>query len=326
MQSEGSDRNAEPLDGVADDTGALQHDHFTGARGALEQAEEHRFRPPEPEARNDVHHAHSASRILHRGRMLSSDFVIGKREGSNLWWVLRQKESYLAVLRALWILESPFPLIRDEIFSRSLRSATVRVRTPSGPVAIHLNGPVDLSTLFGVFCRNDYRAGRRLNVAIDIGANLGIATLYFLTRNANSFVYAYEPVARNVETFLFNAAPYAGRYELSQTAVGARSGIVSFGVEPTGKFGGITAPYTERIDVECVAINDVLERVLSKHSEIDILKIDVEGTEQEIIAAIAPQFWRRIRCVYSENSSSAALIPDDFRRTFRYNVERLQRL
>ena len=75
-----------------------------------------------------------------------------------------------------------------------------------------------------------------------------------------------------------------------------------------------------------MAINDVLERVLSKHSEIDILKIDVEGTEQEIIAAIAPQFWRRIRCVYSENSSSAALIPDDFRRTFRYNVERLQRL
>ena len=37
--------------------------------------------------------------------------------------------------------------------------------------------------VFGVFCRDDLTAwGRELKVAVDIGANIGVAALYFLSR------------------------------------------------------------------------------------------------------------------------------------------------
>ena len=83
---------------------------------------------------------------------------------------------------------------------------------------------------------------------------------------------------------------------------------------------------SERIAVPCVAINDILERVLSKHSEIDCLKIDVEGTEGETLSSIGSEFWSRIRRVYAENCNSQSFLPGNFRRSFRYNVERLERV
>jgi len=251
--------------------------------------------------------------------------VIGKRTSGDLKWVLRQRETYLAVLRALWVLESPLSLIRDEVLSRSLRSNEISLRTPIGRVRAHLNGPVDLSTLFGVFCRDDYRVGPDLKVAVDIGANIGMTSLYFLSRNSTSLVYAYEPVPQNTKRLLVNIAPFGSRCELSPVAVGARSGTVDFGVEPTGKFGGIKVASSERISVSCTGINDLLERVLSKHSEIDCLKIDVEGTERETLAGISREFWSRIGCVYAENCNSSSFMPENFSRSFRYNVERLER-
>jgi FkbM family methyltransferase len=240
--------------------------------------------------------------------------------------MLRQKETYFAVLRALWVLESPLPLIRDEVLSHSLREREIWVRTPVGRIWIRLNSSVDLSTVFGVFCRDDYHTDSQLKVAVDIGANIGIATLYFLTRNSKSLVYAYEPVPRNAESLLLNVYPFGRRCDLSRSAVGVESGVVDFGVEPTGKFGGIKASCPDRIKVPCIAINEVLERVLSIHSEIDCLKIDIEGTERETLAAVRPEFWKRIRCIYAENCNSKDFMPENFRRGFRYNVERLQRL
>jgi FkbM family methyltransferase len=252
--------------------------------------------------------------------------MTGQRSSGDVRWILRQRETYTAVVRAVRILESPLSLIRDEALSRSLSSPEVWVRTPLGRTRISLNSSVDRSTVFGVFCRDDYHVGAELKVAVDIGANIGIATLYFLTRNSRSFVYAYEPVPRNAESLLLNIAPFTSRCEFSQAAAGAQSGIVDFGVEPSGKFGGIKSPSPERIDVQCIAINEILERVLSEHSEIDCLKIDVEGTERETLAAIVPEFWKRIRCVYAENCDSKEFLPENFRRSFRYNVERLQRV
>lgn len=252
--------------------------------------------------------------------------MLGKRPSKELKWVLRQKETYSAALRSLWTLESPFSLIRDEVLSRSLRRHEVFVRTPVGRVRIHLNGAVDLSTIFGVFCRNDYLVDSQVKVAIDIGANIGIASLYFLSRNSTAVVYAYEPVPQNTKRLLVNIAPFGSRCELSPVAVAPESGVVDFGVEPTGKFGGINVGCAERISVSCIAINDLLEQVLSKHSEIDCLKIDVEGTERETLAAIGREFWNRIRCIYAENCNSSSFLPGNFRRSFRYNVERLQRV
>jgi FkbM family methyltransferase len=252
--------------------------------------------------------------------------MIGKRDLGAVQRVLGRKETYTALARALVVLESPLPVIWDEVFARSSGRPDVGVRTPIGKVRVQLSDRVDLSTVFGVFCRADYRCDSRVRVAVDIGANIGVASLYFLTRNAGAIVHAYEPVPRNAAALATNTARFAQRLRFHQVAVGTRSGTADFAVEPTGKFGGLTAPYSERIQVECVAINDLLERVLSEHGRIDCLKIDVEGTERDLLAAVAPEHWQRIACIYAEHCDSRAFLPANFRRSYRYNVERLERV
>jgi hypothetical protein len=71
-----------------------------------------------------------------------------------------------------------------------------RVRTPSGTIAPTLYSSHDILTVNEIFCRGDYRYGPDLRVAVDVGANIGISALYFLTRNSGARVYAFEPDPR----------------------------------------------------------------------------------------------------------------------------------
>ena len=80
-------------------------------------------------------------------------------------------------------------------------------------------GAVDLSTVFGVFCREDYPPPAGSRVVIDIGANIGIATLFFVSRNREALVYAYEPVDDNVEMFRRNVGPFRDRCTAAYAAI-----------------------------------------------------------------------------------------------------------
>ena len=50
-----------------------------------------------------------------------------------------------------------------------------RVRTPSGMVAPTLYSSHDILTVNEIFCREDYRCGRDLEVAVDVGATSALA-------------------------------------------------------------------------------------------------------------------------------------------------------
>jgi FkbM family methyltransferase len=146
---------------------------------------------------------------------------------------------------------------------------------------------------------------------VDVGANIGLSALYFLTRNSQSRCYLYEPLSTNVERLRGNLSPFADRFVLHQVAVADREGRLSFGVEPTGRYGGLqthqTDDFADRagahyIDVECQHINSVLAAVLEKEGKIDLLKIDTEGAEMATVAAIDPIYRRHIGVIYMEAS------------------------
>jgi FkbM family methyltransferase len=175
-----------------------------------------------------------------------------------------------------------------------------RVRTPCGEVAPMLYSRHDMWTVNEVFCREDYAADPSLRVAVDIGSNIGISALYFLTRNNSSRCYLYEPVPANTERLERNLEQFKGRYVLSPVAVADRSGRTRFGVEPTGRYGGIGLELEGSIEVECVDINAVLLEVLEREARIDVLKLDTEGEELPTVRAIRPELLQRIETIYFE--------------------------
>ncbi|MBA2616443.1 MAG: FkbM family methyltransferase [Actinobacteria bacterium] len=218
------------------------------------------------------------------------------------------------------------PLLARYLTGSGAYPYAARVRTPIGEQKVHLSHSHDVVTLFEVFFRRDYAAARDISVAVDIGANIGVSALYFLTRNAQARCYCFEPHPENAAKLRANLAGLGGRYVLNEEAIAERAGTVSFGIEPTGRYGSIGAQTGSSISVECRDVNSALAEVLEAEGSIDVLKIDTEGLEAATIAAIRPELLERIGLVYFEAMERPAALHEGlFRRTRRRTVERLER-
>ncbi len=182
-----------------------------------------------------------------------------------------------------------------------------KTKTPTGLVAPTLYSHHDLLTVNEIFCRLDYLANTDIKVVVDVGSNIGISALYFLTRNKQAKCYLFEPDPNNIPKLHHNLSDYKARYELHEKAVSDENAEVKFGIESTGRYGGIDVKTGNYISVACLDINEVLENILSKEKQIDILKLDIEGAELKTIAAIKPSFLKRIKHIYIEAEPETAL-------------------
>jgi FkbM family methyltransferase len=186
------------------------------------------------------------------------------------------------------------------------------VNTPLGVVQPNLYSHHDLLTLNEIFCRRDYPADGNESVVIDIGSNIGLSALFFLTRNPEVKCFLYEPDKRNTEKLRRTLAAYEGRFELFENAVSDTRGVLSFGIEPTGRYGGLGRETGETIEVECLDINDVLDGVLKKERFVDVLKIDTEGVEVQTVRSIRSEYLERIRQIFFEGHADRPLHADLF--------------
>jgi FkbM family methyltransferase len=198
------------------------------------------------------------------------------------------------------------------------------IRTPLGIVAPTLHGHHDMITVNEIFCREDYRVGDEAEVVVDIGSNIGISALYFLTRSPRGRLWLYEPVPRNVERLRENLAGYEERWQLEQSAVADREGEEAFSVEPTGRYGGLGSAHGESIPVRVRHIDDVLREVLDAESRIDVLKLDTEGVEARTLAAADPALLSQVRAIFAEDMAGEIEPPGGFESSRRASVLRLR--
>jgi FkbM family methyltransferase len=197
------------------------------------------------------------------------------------------------------------------------------IRTPQGIVAPTLYSQHDMITVNEVFCREDYRVAAEAEVVVDVGSNIGISALYFLTRSPSARVWLYEPVPRNVHRLRRNLEPFENRWSLDQVAVADRAGEESFSVEPTGRYGGLGGPHAETIRVRVRHIDEVLGEVLELERRIDVLKIDTEGAEASALRAASPTLIERVGVIYVEDMEGAVGNLPGFHGSRRASVLRL---
>jgi FkbM family methyltransferase len=218
---------------------------------------------------------------------------------------------------ALWQMARTYPAFPDA-FRRYVLAAgnypcPIRIRTPTGEITPTLFCQDDILTANEIFCRLDYRTDRDIEVVADIGANIGLSVLYFLTRNPRVRVYAYEPVPENLAKLETNLAPFAERVTITPVALGDREGPRAFVMEPTGRYCGFQEGRAENFPgtvttISCRRVDAELDKILEKEGRIDLLKVDAEGAEQEIIRAIRPDQRARIRAIVYEAKGGVARI------------------
>ncbi len=157
--------------------------------------------------------------------------LVGGRPLGLVWRSLGEARHYRALANMARVYPRPVDALARYVLGRGGYPARVDVRTPAGRVRPRLYTRHDMLTLNEVFCRLDYELAGPARVVVDVGSNIGLSALYFLTRPSRPFCYLYEPDPRNVARLRDNLAGHADRWELAEAAVGARGGRVRFSTE-----------------------------------------------------------------------------------------------
>lgn len=237
---------------------------------------------------------------------------IGRRRLRAFRRKLLDGSNYRAIPRFRHVHEHPFRVLIEDAFSLGQYPRTMTIKTPTGPVDVQLFSSADLSTLNLIFCRQDYYLPENTRVVVDIGSNIGLSSLYWLTRNRESYVYAHEPAPVSYERLMNNLRPFGGRLTARNEAVSNFRGTASLGMEPSGVNSSLELKSTNSVNCQVIHINEVLESALQRTGQIDIIKIDSEGHEARTLAAIAPEHWKRIRCVNIGCHGASQAVPKDF--------------
>lgn len=225
--------------------------------------------------------------------------------------------NYIALTRAVRVYDQPLQALSRYIVGRGSYPCSVRLETAIGPQTITLFCSHDAITVHEIFCRRDYWFAVPAKVVVDVGSNIGISALYFMTRSPDAYCELYEPDPRNIDKLRSNLASFADRFTLHETAIADREGALPFSREPTGRYGGLDPAEWVRTQSDVVTvrvehINTALERALSRSGTVDLLKIDTEGSELATVRAIDPQLRRRVRHIVIESQDHQIEI-DGFR-------------
>ena len=155
----------------------------------------------------------------------------------------------------------------------------------------------DLDIFYEIFFKKAYEFPfiDHPQMIMDIGANIGLATLYFLNRFPDAKVISLEPDPANIDVFKKNLSPQVNRQKvfITEAALNNKDGFMFISKPPLKYNPKILEDQQsdeEKIEVNVVSMNTLLKQY--SVDRIDILKMDIEGSEEQLFNADTT--WIRI--------------------------------
>jgi len=135
----------------------------------------------------------------------------------------------------------------------------------------------------------EFTATKEPRTIIDAGANIGLTSVFFANKYPNAKIIAIEPDESNIKILEMNIKPYKNIH-LIKGALWDSVGEIDLLDAGLGNWGfmvgnekdtnGIKLPATSKYKTKTITIEKICE--LYELDEIDILKIDIEGSEKEV--------------------------------------------
>jgi len=231
--------------------------------------------------------------------------------------VIGNRYNWRALPRALLVIRNPFRLFLALVQRRAL--AELSVRTPTGPLRLELRNFESLKTLYSIFCREDYPVSKsNPHIFIDIGANIGLASAYFLSRNVNNSVICFEPDSANLDYLTRNLATFAGRTTIVERAVATQAGATVLYQSADGKHSSLVPSALAQTPQPVFACSfaKVLRRT-AQESRPTVVKLDVEGMELELVRSVSFLEYRHVHRLICDHQGIAAWVERPHCRTLR---------
>jgi len=182
------------------------------------------------------------------------------------------------------------------------RVSVIQPPTLAHPVSVRMHPSSDEHVFDQLFVRHEYSlVGDRLadqRVILDLGANVGYASAYFATRYPEARILAVEPDPANYQISLRNLAPYGNRVRILQGAVWSHCARLALS---RGSFGDGREWATQVVEAKAVSDADVdafdIPRLLDilQEETVDLIKIDIEGSEAELFSKNTSLWLTRVR-------------------------------
>ena len=154
------------------------------------------------------------------------------------------------------------------------------------------------------------------SVIIDIGAHIGIYSIYTASKSKNIKVYAYEPMPSSFsllsENAELNKLDNICAFNLGVTAKNEKRKLYIADISSDNSlYGNNTMNY---IEIECISLEDIF--VENEIDQCDILKVDCEGAEYEILFNTPDEYLRKITKICLEYHNQGV--------NEQYNIKKLK--
>lgn len=127
-------------------------------------------------------------------------------------------------------------------------------------------------------------------VVVDLGGNIGTFAMEVRRVYPTAKVISYEPHPENCKMFRTNA-PFA---TLISKAAAGKTGVVQ--LEDNENFVGLRVIEKGGITVGSESLDDILKDI----SHVDLLKIDIEGSEYALLNAASPKTLEKVQRILME--------------------------
>lgn len=166
----------------------------------------------------------------------------------------------------------------------------------------------DIPTFIQVFVGREYESPNLpqiANVIVDLGANIGLATVFFGLKYPAATIICVEPEDANFATMLGNIDALGDRVQKRQAAVWKTDGFINLHTESESgeSLDAWGVQVSDRVDpsnktTQCYKLATLMDEV--GIATVDILKIDIEGAELEVFSSGTDEWLPRVRLIIIE--------------------------
>jgi len=128
-------------------------------------------------------------------------------------------------------------------------------------------------------------------VIYDLGANVGVSSLFFASLYPNATIYGFEPLPENFEVCSLNYRSIPNSSQVFPWAIGSKTGYATFDCKNDSRGGRLETAHhdpslqtTSQIQVKIISVADLMDQ--EGLPPPDFLKIDVEGAELDVLEGI----------------------------------------
>jgi FkbM family methyltransferase len=195
--------------------------------------------------------------------------------------------------------------IKDKFVA--LKSISVLVPGSRYEVTLRI-GTTDIPTFEQVFINSEYASPNlpeSAKVIVDLGANIGLATVFFALRYREAEILSIEPEENNFDLLKSNTMALGTRVKTQRAAVWTKDGFINLHTEsdsgvPLGEWGAQVSDRnnSDKRSVKCNTVGSLLHE--AGFANVDILKIDVEGAELELFSDGVEEWLAKIKLIIIE--------------------------